>query len=81
MQTTDMSRVARSPIDLHADFCGELEAYAVTGEATDALDRLCGKLWNCTDSLPSTACRDADVPTGSTYAQAAQAVKRAILQR
>jgi hypothetical protein len=34
------------PADLCADFCGELEGYVVTGEATNELDRLCGKLWN-----------------------------------
>lgn len=70
-----------SPIDLQADFCGELEAFAATGEPTHALVRLCGKLWNCTELLPATACHDADVPTGSTYAQAAQAMRRAIRQR
>jgi len=77
MQAPNLSEVEHSPIDLHADFCGELEAYAATGEATNALDRLCGKLWNCTDVLSATACRDADLPTGSTYAQAAQAMRRA----
>ena len=81
MHAPNLSKVEPSPIDLHADFCGELEAYAATGEATKALDRLCGKLLSCTDVLPATACRDADVPTGSTYAQAAQVVRRAIRER
>jgi hypothetical protein len=73
--------VERSPTDFRADFCGELEAYAATGEATKKLDRLCGELWNCTDVLPSTTCNDANVPRGSTYSQAAQSVGRAIRQR
>ena len=71
----------RRSADLCADFCGELESYAVTGEATNDLDRLCGKLWNCTDVLPQMACDDAQVPVGSTYACAAQAVRRAIRAR
>jgi hypothetical protein len=73
--------VERSPTDFRADFCGELEAYAATGEATKQLDRLCGELWNCTDVLPPTACNDADVPKDSTYSQAAQPVGRAVRQR
>ena len=68
----------RGPSDLYADFCGALEGYAVTGEATKELDLLCGKLWNCTDILPQIACDDAQVPVGSTYARAAQTVRREI---
>ena len=68
----------RWPIELYADFCGALEGYAITGEATKELDRLCCKLWNCTDVLPQIACNDAEVPVGSTYARAAQAIRRVI---
>jgi hypothetical protein len=66
------------PVDPRADFCGELEGYAVTGEATIALDRLCGQLWNCRDVLPPLACRDAGAPEGSTYAVAARRIKSLI---
>ena len=71
----------RWPIELYADFCGALEGYAITGEATKELDRLCCKLWNCTDVLPQIACNDAEVPVGSTYARAAQAMRRVIKGR
>jgi hypothetical protein len=30
---------------------------------------LTGQLWNCCDILPGTACLQASLPTGSTYAQ------------
>jgi hypothetical protein len=49
MQTQAASEHLHPTVDLYADFCGELEGYAVTGEATDQLDRLCRKLWNCND--------------------------------
>jgi hypothetical protein len=73
-----MQQLAKSghlSADSHADFCGELEGYAVTGEATVALARLCGQLWNCRDILPALACKDAQAPEGSTYAAAARKVK------
>jgi hypothetical protein len=81
MQTQEASRSPGPSIDTQIDFCGQLESYAVTGEATSELDRLCCKLWNCTDILPALACSDAGVPRGSTYACAAQAVRRAIQGR
>ena len=62
-------------VDPRVEFCGELEGYAVTGEATTALDRLCDELWNCSDILPKFACRDAGAPEGSTYAVAARRIK------
>jgi hypothetical protein len=74
-----MQQLAKSghlSADSRTDFCGELEGYAVTGEATIALDRLCGQLWNCRDILPKLACRDAGAPEGSTYAVAARRIKR-----
>jgi hypothetical protein len=67
--------VKPGPGDPRADFCGELESFAVTGEATLALDRLCGQLWNCRDPLPKLACRDAGAPEGSSYAAAARRIK------
>jgi hypothetical protein len=76
-----VSDAVRWPADLCADFCGEVESYAVTGEATEELDRLCGRLWNCTDILPRLACKDSQVPVGSTYAFAAQAIRRVIRRR
>jgi len=81
MQTQEVLRTLHSSIDLQADFCGQLESYAVTGEATRELDRLCCKLWNCIDILPPLACSDAEVPQGSTYACAAQKIRRAIQDR
>jgi hypothetical protein len=31
---------------------------------------LIGQLWNCADALPGWACRELDLPAGSSYAQA-----------
>jgi hypothetical protein len=67
--------------DPQTEFCGELEGYAVTGEATVALDRLCGQLWNCRDPLPALACKDAGAPEGATYAAAARRIKSLIKSR
>ena len=78
MQTQEASKSLRSAVDVQTDFCGQLESYAVTGEATNELEQLCCKLWNCTDVLPSLACSDAGLPEGSTYACAAQTIRRAI---
>ena len=38
---------------------------------------LAGDLWNCTDILPGWACDQLDIPTGSTYAQAARKIVNA----
>jgi len=81
MQTQEASKSLRSAVDVQTDFCGQLESYAVTGEATNELDRLCRKLWNCADILPPLACSDAGVLQGSTYACAAQTIRRAIQDR
>jgi hypothetical protein len=78
MQTQEVSKSPHSSVDVQADFCGQLEGYAVTGEATNELDRLCRKLWNCADVAPPLACSDAGVPQGSTHACAAQMIGRAI---
>jgi hypothetical protein len=37
---------------------------------------LCGKLWNCTDIMPGAVCVELEMPPGSTYAQAAQGIRR-----
>ena len=79
MQQLEKSR--HSSADPQADFCGELESYAITGEATVALDRLCGQLWNCRDTLPALACKDAGVPEDSTYAAAARRIRSLIKLR
>jgi hypothetical protein len=34
-----------------------------------------GKLWSCTDVLPSEYCSLLDIPQGSSYAQAARAIR------
>jgi hypothetical protein len=81
MQTQEVLKNLHLSVDFKADFCGHLVGYAVTGEATNELDRLCHKLWNCTDMLPTLACSDAEVPQGSTYACAAQTIGRAIQDR
>jgi len=44
------------------------------GGNTEA-QRLLGRLWNCTDIVPSTACDETDVRTGSTFAQLARFLK------
>jgi hypothetical protein len=45
---------------------------------TDAHLTIAGRLWRCTDILPGGDCETMDMPTGSTYAQAALQVKRDI---
>jgi len=37
---------------------------------------LAGQLWDCTDTMPSDTCSALDMPPGSTYAQAAQGIRR-----
>ena len=37
--------------------------------------RLLGMLWHCTDIMPSTLCGLLDMPTGTTYAAAAQELR------
>jgi len=62
METQEALRSPHRSADLHANFFGQLESYAVTGGATNELDRLCRKLWNCRDILSALACSDAGVP-------------------
>jgi hypothetical protein len=38
--------------------------------------RLTGRLWNCTDVMPSDACADADEAPGTSVAQAARRLRR-----
>ncbi len=46
---------------------------------------VCGLVWNCTDVMPSSMCRELealgiDMPQGSTYARGARGLKRLIAQ-
>jgi hypothetical protein len=34
-----------------------------------------GKLWHCTDIMPSNLCDDLDMPPGATYAQACRRIR------
>ena len=43
-------------------------------EKPQTLRWLIGQLWHCTDVLPGWACDELDIPLGSTYAKAVQAV-------
>lgn len=47
--------------------------------APENLIQVLGYLWNCTDILPGDYCRQLDIPSGSTYAQAVQRHKREIM--
>ncbi|HVF12456.1 MAG TPA: hypothetical protein VNA87_05150 [Actinomycetota bacterium] len=38
------------------------------------LTKLLGKLWRCSDHLPKDMCERLDLPEGSSYARAAQAI-------
>ncbi|MGW6258779.1 hypothetical protein [Streptomyces sp. NPDC055085] len=42
--------------------------------------RLTGRLWNCTDTVPSYYCREVDEPTGSTYAQLSRTLRKFLAQ-
>ena len=39
-------------------------------------DQLCGQVWQCTDILPRDFCEVIDIPSGSTYAQAARSLRK-----
>lgn len=53
------------------------EAFHEAAEAHNhrALSALAGRLWNCTDTLPSAYCDELGLPLGSSYAQAARQVR------
>jgi hypothetical protein len=38
---------------------------------------LAGRLWNCTDILPSAYCREVGIQQGGTYAQAVRKLRKA----
>ena len=44
-----------------------------------SLFEVIGKLWNCTDILPSDGCVAVEIPLGSTYAAAARVARKALL--
>ena len=52
----------------------DFEQAANDGDA-DTLYRIAGKLWTCTDIMPSSLCDEFDMPYGSSYAQAARRVR------
>jgi hypothetical protein len=41
----------------------------------EQLRLLAGKLWHCTDCMPGHVCEELDMPTGSSYAQAARVTR------
>jgi hypothetical protein len=43
--------------------------------------RLIGRLWNCTDIMPSMLCAELDEPPGSTYAQGARSLRQHLRAR
>lgn len=73
--------------DRRSGFAEWLDAYEVfEAELTDevfendegetvAVDKLIGRVYHCTDVLPSDYCALLDLPQGSTYAKAARALK------
>ncbi len=71
---TIMSNIVsgHAPGHLRDQFCELIES----GEhGTPALQRLAGRLWNCTDTLPSDYCLCLALPGGTTYAQAARRLR------
>ena len=48
---------------------------AAAGHATVTARWIRGKLWNCSDTLPSFLCLDLAIPPGSSYAQAARSLR------
>lgn len=68
-----------APGHLRNAFLECLENWA-KGQKTPERERLTfreltGKLWNCTDIMPGSECDLLDIPTGSTFAQAARNVR------
>ncbi len=45
-------------------------------ETEGQIQSLAGWLWNCTDVMPNHACGELDMPHGSTYAEAAQIIRK-----
>jgi hypothetical protein len=45
----------------------------------DRLWWIAGKLWRCTDILPSSMCSDLDMLPGSTYAQACRRIRQELV--
>jgi hypothetical protein len=54
---------------------GGLEDTITIGNAQYTVDWLIGRLWHCTDILPSSTCASLGMPRGSSYAQAVQALR------
>ena len=53
----------------------DVAIFEVAYEPTELPARqLLGKLWHCSDIMPSILCGELDMPQGSTYAAAAQAL-------
>ena len=42
-------------------------------------ERLLGKFWHCSDTMPGPLCQLLDLEQGSSYAQAAQGLRRGAL--
>lgn len=45
------------------------------------ISKILGKLWNCTDIMPSFLCDTIDIPKGSSYACGARSMKRFITKK
>ena len=74
------ARGGHAPGHLRERFCELIEDGTsdvdVKGEYP-TLAEMVGRLWNCTDTMPSNLCGELDVPIGSSYAQGSRSIHRA----
>lgn len=61
--------------DLREAFTEQIEEAWPNPYDDEQLHRLAGLLWNCTDILPGGYCEMLDLHCGSSYAQAARALR------
>jgi hypothetical protein len=74
------NRGGHAPGDLRDAFVYYLEQGKMDEDSNMTLRELIGKLWNCTDILPSHECEQLNLPRGSTYAQAVRAIHKTDLE-
>lgn len=77
-------RYGHAPGDLRDAFAEtielDLQEVELRGEKI-SLRRLCGLLWNCTDTLPQQIADNLDEPRLGTYAAAARALMASLRRR
>ena len=58
------------------DYPKELTKFVQKDGQAYELKKVLGHLWNCTDIVPASYCRQLDIPIGSSYAKAVRELFR-----